>query len=163
MHQTTRHYKTDGWSAHLPQPFASTAPKTPGSVTFLCDAKHSCDDDHLVATYLSVNATDQIDVTDRFKIRAGVRQDWWDTSLLPLVTVPTSVTSVPPNLAPGAFNNNGQPIIAGQEENTNTQPVELEHRRALQAYAQRLGLWRRFEKLAVKFQLRKRPTGHSAG
>jgi iron complex outermembrane receptor protein len=34
-----------------------------------------------------------------------------------------SVTSVPQNLLPGAFNNNGQPIIAGQEENTKTQPV----------------------------------------
>lgn len=116
---------TERETADLPNinAFAPAPPETPGSVTFLCDAKHSCDDDHLLATYLSAYATDQIDVTDRFKVRAGVRQDWWDTSLLPLITVPTSVTSTPPNLAPGAFNSNGQPIIAGEEEDQKEQAV----------------------------------------
>jgi iron complex outermembrane recepter protein len=122
VHQTT---DTIRQTADLPtlNAFAPSPSETPGSVKFLCDAKHSCDNDHLVATYLSAYATDQIDVTDRFKVRAGIRQEWWDTSLLPLVTVPTSVTSVPPNLAPGAFNNNGQPIIAGREENAREQPL----------------------------------------
>jgi iron complex outermembrane recepter protein len=116
---------TERETADLPNidAFAPAPPETPGSVTFLCDAKHSCDDLHLRATYLSAYATDQIDVTDRFKVRAGVRQDWWDTSLLPLITVPTSITSTPPNLAPGAFNNNDQPMIAGEEENQKEQPV----------------------------------------
>jgi iron complex outermembrane receptor protein len=40
-----------------------------------------------------------------------------------LTTVPTSVTASPPNLAPGRFNSNGQPIIAGQEEDQNERPV----------------------------------------
>ena len=43
---------------------------------FQCDAKHSCDNDHLVADYYGLYATDQIDMTDRWKLRAGVRQDW---------------------------------------------------------------------------------------
>ena len=97
---------------NIPNAFAPSPLETPGGVTFLCDAKHSCDDDRLAANYLSTYAMDQIDVTDRFKMRAGIRQDWWDTSLLPLVTVPMSAT----NPAPGRFNNNGQPIIAGVEE-----------------------------------------------
>jgi iron complex outermembrane receptor protein len=33
------------------------------------------------ANFYSLYATDQVDVTDKFKIRAGVRKDWFDTSL----------------------------------------------------------------------------------
>ena len=82
--------------------FAPITPEPPGSPIFQCDAKHSCDDDRLAATYLSAYATDQIDVTDRLKVRAGFRQDWWNTSLNPLITVPGRLTS------------NGVPIIGGQ-------------------------------------------------
>jgi iron complex outermembrane receptor protein len=39
--------------------------------------------DRLSATYLGAYATDQIDVTDDFKLRAGIRQDWWNTNLTP--------------------------------------------------------------------------------
>jgi iron complex outermembrane receptor protein len=58
-------------------------------------------------------------VTDRFKVRAGVRYEWWDTSLLPLTTVPTS----PTNGAPGRFNSNGMPIIAGEMEDQKQTPL----------------------------------------
>ena len=58
------------------------------NLTFLCDAKHSCGDDNLLANYYSLFATDQIDFTDKLKFRAGVRQDWFETSLTPLISVP---------------------------------------------------------------------------
>lgn len=119
VHQTMDTERETADLPNIPNAFAPSPLETPGSVTFLCDAKHSCDDDRLAATYLSTYATDQIDVTDRFKVRAGIRQDWWDTSLLPLITVPTSAT----NPAPGRFNNNGQPIIAGVEEDQKQRPV----------------------------------------
>ena len=121
VHQTTATERQTADLPTIPNAFAPSPMETPGSVTFLCDAKHSCDDDHLAATYLSAYATDQIDVTDRFKVRAGIRQDWWDTSLLPLITVPT--TAGVPGSPPGRFNSNGQPIIAGEEENQKERPI----------------------------------------
>jgi iron complex outermembrane recepter protein len=110
IHQTIA---TSRETADLPNvaTFAPIPTETPANIIFQCDAKHSCDDDQLAATYLSTYATDQIDVTDRFKVRAGIRQDWWDTSLLPLTTVP------------GRFNSNGMPIIAGQEEDQKETPL----------------------------------------
>jgi iron complex outermembrane receptor protein len=39
--------------------------------------------DKLRATYSSFYATDQIDVTDKFKVRAGVREDIWNQNLTP--------------------------------------------------------------------------------
>lgn len=87
-------------------------PETSASgLTFKCDASHSCDDDHLEATYLSLYATDQIDVTDRWKIRAGVRKDWWDTSLDPQITVP------------GRFTSEGTPLVAGVTQDRDDAPV----------------------------------------
>jgi iron complex outermembrane receptor protein len=74
---------------------------SPAGLTFQCDAKHSCDNDHLVANYYGLYATDQIDLTDKWKLRVGVRQDWYDTELDPLISVP------------GAFTNTGAPILAG--------------------------------------------------
>jgi iron complex outermembrane recepter protein len=62
----------------------------------------SCDDNHLAANYYSLYATDQVDATDRLKVRAGVRQDWWNTALTPLIDVPG-----------GTFNNEGIPLKAG--------------------------------------------------
>jgi iron complex outermembrane receptor protein len=73
---------------------------SPGGLTFQCDAKHSCDNDHLVANYYGLYATDQIDLTDKWKLRVGIRQDWYDTELDPLISVP------------GAFTNTGAPILA---------------------------------------------------
>jgi iron complex outermembrane receptor protein len=74
---------------------------SPAGLTFQCDVKHSCDNDHLVANYYGLYATDQIDLTDKWKLRVGVRQDWYDTELDPLISVP------------GAFTNTGAPILAG--------------------------------------------------
>ncbi len=100
--------------------FAPVPPETSlNGIEFMCDAKHSCDDDHLNATYLSVYATDQIDVTDKWKVRAGLRKDWWDTSLDPQITVPTSAT----NPAPGRFTSEGTPIVAGVTQTRDDQPV----------------------------------------
>lgn len=82
-----------------------------GELAFMCDAKHSCDDDRLAADYQSIYATDQIDITDKLKLRAGVRQDWWHTALTPQITVP------------GRFGTGGQPLIAGEKDTRNDAPV----------------------------------------
>jgi iron complex outermembrane recepter protein len=92
--------------------FAPTPPElTPASLSFLCDAKHSCDNDHLVADYYGLYATDQMDLTDKWKLRVGVRQDWYDETLDPLITVP------------GRFTNAGLPLIGGVSESRNDMPV----------------------------------------
>jgi iron complex outermembrane receptor protein len=92
--------------------FAPTPPElTPAGLSFLCDAKHSCDNDHLMANYYSLYATDQMDLTDRWKLRVGVRQDWYDETLNPLITVP------------GRFTNAGAPLIAGVPDTRNDMPV----------------------------------------
>ncbi len=90
--------------------FAPTPPElSPNSLTFQCDAKHSCDQNHLVANYYGLYATDQIDLTEKWKLRVGARQDWYNTELNPLITVPTS----PTNPAPSLFTSTGVPIVAG--------------------------------------------------
>jgi iron complex outermembrane recepter protein len=92
--------------------FAPTAPElSPNSLQFQCDAKHSCDDNHLVADYYGIYATDQIDLTDKWKLRVGVRQDWYNTELDPLITVP------------GAFTSTGVPIVAGVPLSRDDKPV----------------------------------------
>jgi iron complex outermembrane recepter protein len=69
--------------------FAPVPPETSTSgLIFLRDAKHSGVLDNLDATYLGLYGTDQIDVTDKFKVRVGVRQDWWDSDLTPEAFVP---------------------------------------------------------------------------
>ena len=100
--------------------FAPTPPElSPASLKFQCDAKHSCDQDHLVGNFYGLYATDQIDLTDRWKLRLGARQDWFDTELDPLITVPTSAT----NPAPGRFTSTGVPIIAGIPQTRIDTPV----------------------------------------
>ncbi len=97
---------------NIPDVFSPVPPETSiASVMFLCDAKHSCDDDRLGARYYSVYATDQIDVTDALKVRAGVRRDWWDTSLTPLISVP------------GRFGTDAKPLLAGVKDSRNDAPV----------------------------------------
>jgi iron complex outermembrane recepter protein len=89
--------------------FAPTPPElSPNGLTFKCDSSHSCDNNHLVANYYGLYATDQMDLTDKWKLRVGVRQDWYNNELDPLVTVPNATTGLP-----GAFTNTGVPIIAG--------------------------------------------------
>ena len=64
--------------------FAPVIPETSlAGLTFLRDASHSGMVDDLHATYLGAYATDQIDVTDRLKLRLSGRQDWWYESLPP--------------------------------------------------------------------------------
>ncbi|MFM0500799.1 TonB-dependent receptor [Paraburkholderia caffeinilytica] len=112
QHQTIDTERTTADLPNIPNAFAPVPPETSlAGLTFLCDAKHSCDNDHLLANYYSVYATDQIDVTDKLKVRAGVRKDWWDTSLTPNITVP------------GRFNTAGQPLVAGVTDSRNDAPV----------------------------------------
>ena len=106
---------TERSTADLPNiadAFAPVPPETSLSqVVFKCDAKHSCDDDRLRASYYGLYVTDQVDVTDAFKLRAGVRQDWYDTSLTPRITVP------------GRFGTDGLPLVAGVKDARNDSPL----------------------------------------
>jgi iron complex outermembrane receptor protein len=112
QHQTIATERTTADLPNIPDAFAPVPPETSvAGLTFLCDAKHSCDDDQLVANYFSLYATDQIDVTDRLKVRAGIRQDWFDTALTPSISVP------------GRFGTGGQPLLAGVTDSRNDAPV----------------------------------------
>lgn len=112
QHETIDTERTTADLPNIPNAFAPVPPETSlAGLQFLCDAKHSCDDDHLQANYYSLYATDQIDVTDQLKLRAGVRKDWWDTSLTPLISVP------------GSFDSEGQPLLAGVTDRRNDAPV----------------------------------------
>jgi iron complex outermembrane receptor protein len=89
--------------------FAPVPPElSPAGLTFKCDSSHSCDNNHLVANYYGLYATDQMDLTEKWKLRVGVRQDWYNNQLDPLVTVPNATTGLP-----SAFTNTGVPIIVG--------------------------------------------------
>jgi iron complex outermembrane receptor protein len=112
QHQTIDTSRSTADLPNIPDAFAPVPPETSlANLTFLCDAKHSCDDDDLAANYYSLYATDQIDVNDKLKLRAGVRQDWWDTSLTPLISVP------------GRFDSNGQLLLANVRYTQNNAPV----------------------------------------
>ncbi len=112
QHQVMDTQRTTADLPNITNIFAPTpAELTPASLNFLCDAKHSCDNDHMVADYYGLYATDQIDLTDRWKLRVGVRQDWYNTSLDPLITVP------------GRFTSTGVPLIAGVPQTRNDSPV----------------------------------------
>jgi iron complex outermembrane receptor protein len=52
-----------------------------------------------------------MDLTDKWKLRVGARQDFYDEVLDPLITVP------------GRFSNAGVPLIAGVPESRNDSPV----------------------------------------
>jgi iron complex outermembrane receptor protein len=112
QHQTIDTERTTADLPNIPNAFAPVPPETSlAGLSFLCDAKHSCTNDHLLANYYSVYATDQIDVTDKLKVRAGVRKDWWDTSLTPNISVP------------GRFDTQGDPLLAGVTDSRNDAPV----------------------------------------
>jgi iron complex outermembrane receptor protein len=112
VHETLDTHRSTADLPAITDVFAPVPPETSVSgLQFKCDQTHSCDDDHLTAKYLSIYATDQLDVTDRFKVRAGVRQDWWDTSLTPLITVP------------GRFTSEGVPLLANLTQGRNDAPV----------------------------------------
>jgi iron complex outermembrane receptor protein len=74
-------------TADLPNIANIYAPVIPeistAGLTFLRDATHSGMVDDLAARFLGAYAIDQIDVTDRFKVRLSARQDWWHEELTP--------------------------------------------------------------------------------
>jgi iron complex outermembrane recepter protein len=75
--------------ANITNIFAPVIPETStAGLAFLRDAAHSGMVDDLRALYLSAYGTDQIDVTDQWKVRLGARQDHWFEELNPLVFVP---------------------------------------------------------------------------
>lgn len=55
---------------------------------FQRDAAHSGFLDQLSANYEGLYATDQIDLTSRWKLRVGGREDFWQTKLAPQINVP---------------------------------------------------------------------------
>ena len=57
--------------------------------------------DQLRALYLSAYATDQIDVTDQWKVRLGARQDHWYEQLNPVAFVPGRIEPNGSPLEPG--------------------------------------------------------------
>jgi iron complex outermembrane recepter protein len=91
--------------------FAPVTTESINTLQFKCDKTHSCDNDNLVANYYGLYATDQMDLTDKWKLRVGVRQDWYDTQLNPLITVP------------GAFTLTNAPIVAGVPLARNDTPL----------------------------------------
>jgi iron complex outermembrane recepter protein len=112
QHQVMDTQRTTADLPNITNIFAPTPPElTPASLQFMCDAKHSCDNDHLVADYYGLYATDQMDLTDKWKLRLGVRQDWYNTELDPLITVPARFTST------------GVPIVAGVPLSRDDAPV----------------------------------------
>jgi iron complex outermembrane receptor protein len=97
---------------NIPNIFAPTPPElSPNGLAFKCDAQHSCDQDHLIGNFYGLFATDQVDMTDKWKLRVGARQDWFDSELDPQITVP------------GRFTNTGAPIIGGIPQFRDDQPV----------------------------------------
>jgi iron complex outermembrane receptor protein len=75
--------------ANITNIFAPVIPETStAGLAFLRDAAHSGMVDDLRALYLSAYGTDQIDVTDQWKVRLGARQDHWFEELNPLAFVP---------------------------------------------------------------------------
>ena len=81
------------------------------SLNFLRDAKHSGAIDALRATYISLYATDQIDLTTALKLRVGLREDWLHTSLDPLIGVA------------GRTAPDGTPLLAGQTQSQRETPL----------------------------------------
>jgi iron complex outermembrane receptor protein len=74
--------------------FAPVIPETStAGLTFLRDASHSGMIDDLQATYLGAYVTDQIDVTERFKVRLSARKDWWYEDLTPQIFVPGRINT----------------------------------------------------------------------
>ena len=85
--------------------YAPVIPETStASLTFLRDATHSGMVNDLRALYLSAYTTDQIDVTDQWKVRLGIRKDYWDEVLTPEAFVP------------GRIGPNGLPLESGMTD-----------------------------------------------
>ncbi|HEX7816062.1 TonB-dependent siderophore receptor [Dyella sp.] len=109
--QTLASQRTTADLPNIPDAFHPVAPEwSLADIDFLCDAKHSCDHDRLSAKYYGIYLTDQIDLSDKLELRAGVREDHWDTTLLPLITVP------------GRFGTDGRPLLGGMTDRRHDTP-----------------------------------------
>jgi iron complex outermembrane recepter protein len=87
---------------NIPNIFAPVIPETStNGLVFERTAALSGMQDQLRALYLSAYATDQIDVTDQWKVRVGIRQEHWYEQLNPLAFVP------------GRFEQSGAPLEPG--------------------------------------------------
>ncbi len=85
--------------------YAPIIPETStANLTFLRDAAHSGMVDDLRALYLSAYTTDQVDLTEQWKVRLGVRKDYWDEMLTPEAFVP------------GRIGPNGLPLEPGMTD-----------------------------------------------
>jgi iron complex outermembrane recepter protein len=82
--------------------YAPVIPETSvANLTFLRDATHSGMIDDLRALYLSAYAVDQVDVTEQWKVRVGIRKEYWDETLAPQAFVPDRFTFSGTPLEPG--------------------------------------------------------------
>jgi len=98
--------------ANIANIFAPVIPETSlNGLTFLRDAKHSGMVDDLRALFLSAYATDQMDLTEQWKLRLGLRKDYWREQLTPQVFVP------------GRFDPNGNLFEPGVTESRIDQPL----------------------------------------
>ncbi len=103
QHQTIATNRATASLPNILDVYAPVIPETSrGSLVFLRDATHSGFLDHLEASYEGLYATDQLDLTSRWKLRIGGRQDFWQTRLTPLAVVPgrslgNGVLIEPPN------------------------------------------------------------------
>jgi len=87
---------------NIPNIFAPVIPETStNGLIFQRTASLSGMMDNLRALYLSAYATDQIDVTDQWKVRVGVRQEHWSEELTPLAVVPGRIAPDGSPLEPG--------------------------------------------------------------
>lgn len=67
--------------------------------------------DTLLANYLGLYATDQIDATDKLKLRFSGRQNWWSTTLTPDIFVPGRIFEGTQLFEPGVnYTRNDQPF-----------------------------------------------------
>jgi iron complex outermembrane receptor protein len=90
------------------------------SLTFMCDASHSCDDARLSARLYGLYAIDQIDVTDKLKLRLSARQDWFDTRGEARALLPVNGGQEQPCVPPSAT---ACPWIPGQPVERNDSPI----------------------------------------
>lgn len=81
------------------------------SLVFKCDSGHSCDDADLRARFFGLYAIDQIDVTQKLKVRLSVRQDWFDTHGVARSLLPVNPGQEQPCSPPSA---NACPWVPGQ-------------------------------------------------
>jgi iron complex outermembrane receptor protein len=82
--------------------YAPVIPETSvANLTFLRDATHIGMIDDLRALYLSAYAVDQVDLSDHWKLRIGIRKERWDETLRPEAFVPGRETFNGTPLEPG--------------------------------------------------------------